>query len=219
MLVSRITTIFLNFWPLKIAMNLSTNGQLDIKISSSNMKLTLSNGKLFSFSFIIEFLFTSFIELVSEITIIFSHLANIFYFKKKLCKSIFHSYGSFESWLWRCGKLDQLKSKTTFEKCSTWNFYAFPNEHAIFHVWHHKSKPLVGPNIWINKQSIDKHERWSYKIIKKWWKNSSTFCKCFYINKPQTIKKCKESVNMMYHVYTITCKENERIYVGQSANP
>jgi len=42
----------------------------------------LVHGKLFSFSFIIEFLFTSSIELVSEITIIFSHLANIFYFLK-----------------------------------------------------------------------------------------------------------------------------------------
>jgi hypothetical protein len=33
------------------------------------------------------------------------------------------------------------------------------------------------------------------------------------------LKKCKENVNLMYHVYTITCKNNEKIYWSQIANP
>ncbi len=100
-------------------------------------------------------------------------------------------------------KFDWLESKIAFEKCSTWNFYTFPNEYVILHVWHHKSKPLVGLDIWISKQTIDKPERWNYKTIRKWWKNCPTSCSCFYINKPQIVKKCKESVNTMYHVYKI----------------
>ncbi len=118
--------------------------------------------------------------------------------------------------MWKFG---WLESKIAFEKCSTWNSYTFPNEHVILHVWHHISKPLVGPDIWVSKQTIDKHERRNYKTIKKWWKICSTSCNYFYINKLQIVKICKESVNMMYQVYKITCKESGRIYVGQSANP
>jgi DNA-directed RNA polymerase subunit E'/Rpb7 len=42
---------------------------------------------------------------------------------------------------------------------------------------------------------------------------------CLYFNKPQIVKKCKENVNLIYHVYTITYKNDGKIYVGQSVNP
>jgi hypothetical protein len=34
----------------------------------------------------------------------------------------------------------------------------------------------------------------------------------FISTNPKLLKKCKENVNLMYHVYTITCKNNEKIY-------
>jgi hypothetical protein len=114
-----------------------------------------------------------------------------------------------------------LESKIAFEKCNTWNSYTFPNEHVMVHVWHHRSKLLVGPDIWTGKQKLLTSMK--DKTTKQSWsdeKNCSTSCNCFYINKPSNCqKKCKERVNMMYRVYKIPCKENERIYVGQSANP
>jgi hypothetical protein len=57
------------------------------------------NGKFFFFSFIMEFLFVSFIEIVNEITIniFFSHLTNEYILVYHICKSIFDSYGSYES--------------------------------------------------------------------------------------------------------------------------
>ncbi len=41
----------------------------------------------------------------------------------------------------------------------------------------------------------------------------------FISTNPKLLKKCKENVNLMYHVYTITCKNNEKIYWSQIANP
>jgi hypothetical protein len=36
---------------------------------------------------------------------------------------------------------------------------------------------------------------------------------------PKLSKKCKENVNLIYHVYIITCKKDGKIYVCQSLNP
>jgi len=59
----------------------------------------------------------------------------------------------------------------------------------------------------------------SYKRGGKFCPHHSPYSNYLYFNKPKIVKKCKKGVNMTYHVYTITCKQNEKMYIGQSLNP
>jgi len=90
----------------------------------------------------------------------------------------------------------------------------FSDEDILFHSWHRRSNLMVGLDI-----SISQHERKRYKRSEKFCPHHSPCSSCFYFNKPKAVKKCKKGVNMMYHVYTITSKQNEKMYIGQSVNP
>jgi hypothetical protein len=72
---------------------------------------------------------------------------------------------------------------------------------------------MVGLDIWISQP-----ERKSYIRSEKFCPHHSPCSKCFYFNKPKTVKKCKKGVYMTCHVYTITCKQNEKMYIAQSVN-
>jgi ribosomal protein S16 len=52
------------------------------------------------------------------------------------------------------------------------------------------------------------------KEVGKFYPHHSPCSNYFYLNKPKTVKKCKKGVNMIYHVYTIICKQNEKMYIG-----
>ncbi len=78
---------------------------------------------------------------------------------------------------------------------------------------------MVQLDIWINQQTIGQHERKSCKRGGKFCPHHSPYSNYFYLNKPKIVKKCKKGVNMIHHVNTITCKQNEKMYIGQSLKP